>query len=223
MKLSDETVSILKNFSTINESIVFEEGNRLRTVAVNKSILAEARIEETIPTRFAIYNLNQFIGAMSMFDRADLEMTDKQVKMQFTGTSINYTCADESLVVKPPEKEIQFPDAEVNFVLSSDNLEKIRKASATLSLPEVVFIGNPGAEFVASVQDLNNTSSSSMEVPLGTTSDVTCKMVYKVESLKVITTDYNVSISSKGIGRFTSGSDKYKYFIATEATSTFGA
>ena len=123
MKLSDETVSILKNFSTINEAIVFEEGNRMRTVAVNKSILAEARIQETIPTRFAIYNLNQFIGAMSMFDRADLEMNDKQVKMQFTGTSINYTCADESLVVKPPEKEIQFPDAYVNFVLSSDNLE----------------------------------------------------------------------------------------------------
>ena len=91
MKLSDETISILKNFSTINESIVFEEGNRLRTVAVNKSILAEAKIEETIPTLFAIYNLNQFIGAMSMFDRADLEMADKQVKMQFTGTSINYT------------------------------------------------------------------------------------------------------------------------------------
>ena len=195
----------------------------MRTVAVNKSILAEAPIEETIHTRFAIYNLNQFIGAMSMFDRADLEMADKQVKMQFTGTSINYTCDYESLVVKPPEKEIQFPDAEVNFVLSSDNLEKIRKASATLSLPEVVFIGNPGAEFVASVQDLNNTSSSSMEVPLGTTSDVTCKMVYKVESLKLITTDYNVSISSKGIGRFTSGSDKYKYFVATEATSTFGS
>jgi len=223
MKLSDNTINVLKNYSTINESIVFEEGNRLRTVAKNKSILAETVIEETIPRRFAIYNLNQFIGAMQMFDRADLEFEEKLVKMKFSGTTINYTCADESLVVKPPEKDINFPDAEVKFVMSSENIERIRKASATLSLPEVVFKGEEGAEFVACVMDVNNTSSSVMEVPLGTNSTVKCSMVYKVEALKLITTDYNVAISSKGVGSFISGSDKYKYFIATEASSTFGS
>jgi len=104
MKLSDQTISILKNYSTINESLLFTEGNRLRTIAKNKSLLASAKIEETIPVKFAIYNLNQFLSAMTMFGQADLDFTEKSVKMTFSdGRSINYTCADESLVITPPD------------------------------------------------------------------------------------------------------------------------
>ena len=90
MKLSDQTISILKNYSTINESLLFTEGNRLRTNAKNKSLLASAKIEETIPVKFAIYNLNQFLSAMTMFGQADLDFTEKSVKMTFSdGRSIN--------------------------------------------------------------------------------------------------------------------------------------
>ena len=178
MKLSDQTISILKNYSTINESLLFTEGNRLRTIAKNKSLLASAKIEETIPVKFAIYNLNQFLSAMTMFGQADLEFTEKSVKMTFSdGRSINYTCADESLVITPPDKEIADFTGDVSFVLTNESLDSIKKASATLGLPEVVFVGKPGTNFVARLIDLGNPSSSSMEIELPEVSQVTCEEV----------------------------------------------
>ena len=221
MKLSDQTIAILKNYSTINESLLFTEGNRLRTIAKNKSLLASAKIEETIPVKFAIYNLNQFLSAMTMFGQADLEFTDKSVKMTFSdGRSINYTCADESLVITPPDKEIADFDGDVSFVLTADSLDSIKKASATLGLPEVVFVGTPGKNFKARLIDLGNPSSSSMEIDLPEVSQVTCEVVYKVEVLKLMSNSYQVDISKQGIGRFTTGDQSVIYHITSEKQHT---
>ena len=174
MKLSDQTISILKNYSTINESLLFTEGNRLRTIAKNKSLLASAKIEETIPVKFAIYNLNQFLSAMTMFGQADLDFTEKSVKMTFSdGRSINYTCADESLVITPPDKEMPILLVMSLSYLPTNPFDSIKKASATLGLPEVVFVGKPGTNFVARLIDLGNPSSSSMEIELPEVSQVT--------------------------------------------------
>ena len=221
MKLSDQTISILKNYSTINESLLFTEGNRLRTIAKNKSLLASAKIEETIPVKFAIYNLNQFLSAMTMFGQADLDFTEKSVKMTFSdGRSINYTCADESLVITPPDKEIADFTGDVSFVLTNESLDSIKKASATLGLPEVVFVGKPGTNFVARLIDLGNPSSSSMEIELPEVSQVTCEVVYKVEVLKLMSNSYQVDISKQGICRFTTGYQAVTYHITSEKQHT---
>ena len=221
MKLSDQTISILKNYSTINESLLFTEGNRLRTIAKNKSLLASAKIEEPIPVKFAIYNLNQFLSAMTMFGQADLDFTEKSVKMTFSdGRSINYTCADESLVITPPDKEIADFTGDVSFVLTNESLDSIKKASATLGLPEVVFVGKPGTNFVARLIDLGNPSSSSMEIELPEVSQVTCEVVYKVEVLKLMSNSYQVDISKQGIGRFTTGDQAVTYHITSEKQHT---
>ncbi len=222
MKLSDQTISILKNYSTINESLLFTEGNRLRTIAKNKSLLASAKIEETIPVKFAIYNLNQFLSAMTMYGQAlSLDFSDKSVKMTFTDSrTINYTCADESLVITPPDKEIADFEGDVSFVLTNESLDSIKKASATLGLPEVVFVGKPGEKFKARLIDLGNPSSSSMEVELPEVSNVSCEVVYKVEVLKLMSNSYTVDISKQGIGKFQTGDGSLTYHITSEKQHT---
>ena len=224
MKLSKHTLNMLKNFSDINMSIEIKEGNILRTVSVQKNILAQAELEDEFPKDFAIYELNRFLGAASLFDDPEFEFNAKSAKIGTTRHSVDYVYCDPSMIVTPPENNITFPEPEVKFTLSQDALSQIMKASNVLGTPEIAIEGGPHPNDVIRLKalDVNNDSTDTFKVVLDEKSGHTFRFVFKTENMKMIPGNYDVEISSKGISHFTLQGAKLQYWIATESTSSFG-
>lgn len=217
MKLEAKTIQILKNFSSINPSIKFKPGTYLTTCSPRKTVMAKATIKEDIPSKFAIYDISRFLGVLSLFDTPELEIGDRSMEIVSGTQKVNYTFAAENLVVAPEDKAIKMPDTEINFRLTSDDLSKVLKALGVLQLPEIAVTGN-GENIFLEALDHKNPSGDSYKVSLGET-DLTFKMIFSVENIKIMPGDYDVAISSKGIAHFV-GTD-VEYWIATEASSTF--
>jgi len=224
MKLSKHTLNMLKNFSDINMSIEIKEGNILRTVSVQKNILAQAELEDSFPQDFAIYELNRFLGAVSLFDDPEFTFNGKSTNIGTTKHSVDYVYCDPSMIVTPPENNITFPDPEVKFTLSQDALSQIMKASNVLGTPEIAIEGGPHPNDVIRLKalDVNNDSTDTFKVVLDEKSGHTFRFVFKTENMKMIPGNYDVEISSKGISHFTLQGQKLQYWIATESTSSFG-
>ena len=224
MKLSKHTLNMLKNFSDINMSIEIKEGNILRTVSVQKNILAQAELEDSFPQDFAIYELNRFLGAVSLFDDPEFQFNGKSANIGTTKHSVDYVYCDPSMIVTPPENNINFPDPEVKFTLSQDALSQIMKASNVLGTPEIAIEGGPNPNDVIRLKalDVNNESTDTFKVVLDEKSGHTFRFVFKTENMKMIPGNYDVEISSKGISHFTLQGQKLEYWIATESTSSFG-
>ena len=218
MKINKQTLNTLKNFSDINMSIEVKGGNTLRTVSVQKNILAEAQVETTFPQDFAIYEVNRFLGAASLFDDPDFEFGEKSVKIGNNKYSLDYVYCDPSMIVTPPEKNITVPDPEVKFKLTQDTLSQLLKAGNVLGTPEIVVEG--GSPMKVRAMDTNNDSTDTFHVNLDESSDRTFRFVFKIENLKMVPGDYDVEISSKGIARFSQ--NQLQYWIATESSSTYG-
>ena len=218
MKINKQTLNTLKNFSDINMSIEVKGGNSLRTVSVQKNILAEAQVETTFPQDFAIYEVIRFLGAASLFDDPDFEFGEKSVKIGNNKYSLDYVYCDPSMIVTPPEKNITVPDPEVRFKLTQDTLSQLLKAGNVLGTPEIVVEG--GSPMRVRAMDTNNDSTDTFHVNLDESSDRTFRFVFKIENLKMVPGDYNVEISSKGIARFSQ--NQLQYWIATESSSTYG-
>jgi len=217
MRLSEQTVSLLKNFAGINQNIQFKAGNKLQTISAQKNILVDAEVPEAFPSDFAIYDLNKMLGVMSLFQDPELEIGDKTMKV---GGKVNYMFADPTMIVTPPEKELTFPEAEVKFAMSNVDFSQTTKAAAMLGLPHVCVVGD-GSKITLGATDVNNSSSDDFVTEVGTTDKSFC-MVFKIENLKLFAGDYDVEITSKGISKFSHTSINLQYFIATESDSTFG-
>ena len=138
MKLSNETVSVLKNFSTINQNLVIKGGNKIATMSAMKNIVANAEVIEDFPQEFAIYDLNEFLSAISLFSKPELEFENDFVMIteEGTSTSLKYWYSDPS-VVTTPTKDITMPECEVKFNLSSDTLSTVTKAAAVIGAPDM--------------------------------------------------------------------------------------
>jgi hypothetical protein len=217
MKLSKETVNLIKNFAGINSNLLLKQGNKLATISGQKNVMADATVTETFPD-FAIYDLNEFLGAMSLFEDPELDFQDKYVSIKQGSMNIKFFAADASNLTAP-QKAITFPEAEINFRMSSSMLDMIKKTSSVLRAADVSIVGD-GSKVVAVVGDKKNASGNSFSEPVGDT-DKTFKVNLKVENLKMLPGDYDVSISSKKISRFKSPNTDLVYYVAVEADSTF--
>ena len=218
MKINKDTLNTLKNFSDINMSIEVKAGNTLRTVSVQKNILAQAEVETTFPQDFAIYEVNRFLGAISLFDDPDFEFGQKSVRIGNDRNSLNYVYCDPSMIVTPPENNITVPDPEVRFTLTQENLSQVLKAGNVLGTPEIVVEG--GSPITVRAMDSQNDSSDAFHVNLDENTDKTFRFVFKIENFKMVPGDYDVEISSKGIAKFSQ--NQLQYWIATESSSTYG-
>ena len=212
---------MLKNFSDINMSIEIKKGNLLRTVSVQKNILAQAELEDEFPQDFAIYELNRFLGAVSLFDNPEFQFNGKSANIGTSKHSVDYVYCDPSMIVTPPENNITFPDPEVKFTLSQDALSQIIKASNVLGTPEISAESDSGNINIKAL-DVNNDSTDTFTVALDEKSDSKFRFVFKTENMKMLPGNYDVEISSKGISHFTLQGQKLEYWIATEASSSFG-
>jgi len=221
MKLSDSTLSLLKNFSSINQSILFKEGSKLRTISVMKNILAEATINEEFARDFGIYDLNQFLNGLSLHQKPELDFTnDGYVVIKEGRSRSKYFFADPSVIVTPPDKEISLPSEDVTFVLTTTVLEKLLKAAAVYQLPDISAVGEAGVVKLV-VRDKKNDTSNAHEEVVGET-DETFNFNFKVENIKILPGTYDVVVSQKLLSRFTSKNHDLTYYIALEPDSTFG-
>lgn len=217
MKIATNTVNVFKNFAKINPSIVVQEGNVLKTISPSKTIMAKAKVETQFSKKFAIYNLDRFISTISLFNDPELKFGDKAVEIFDGNKKSNYTYADESVITKAPDKEINLPSVEVKFTLTNEVLKDVEKAAGVLGLPEIVVVGD-GTNVFLQAMDTKNPSGDVYSVNIGDT-DKVFRAIFKAENIKIIPEDYQVTISARGISHF-SGKD-VEYWIAIESTSTF--
>jgi len=221
MKLSDQTLNILKNFAGINNSILVKQGTQLRTISVAKNILAEASIDEDFPRDFAVYDLNQFLNGLSLHQDPDLDFTpESYISIKEGKRRVKYFYADPAVIVSPPEKEITLPSDDVHFQLDSSALEKLLKAAAVYQLPDLSAVGEAGVVKLV-VRDKKNDTSNEFAVVVGET-DKEFSFNFKVENIKIIPGAYDVVVSQKLLSKFTNINCDLKYYIALEPDSTFG-
>ena len=221
MKLSDKTISVLKNFSSINQSILFKEGSKLRTISVMKNILAEATVTEEFARDFGIYDLNQFLNGLSLHSSPELDFAnDGYVVIREGRSRSKYFFADPNVIVTPPDKAITLPSEDVCFELSTDQLDKLLKAAAVYQLPDISAVGEAGVIKLV-VRDKKNDTSNNHEIIVGET-DAEFVFNFKVENIKVLPGTYEVVVSQKLLSRFTSKNHDLIYYIALEPDSTFG-
>jgi len=220
MKLSNETVSVLKNFSTINQNLVIKGGNKIATMSAMKNIVAKAEVLEEFPQEFAIYDLNEFLSAISLFSKPELEFENDFVMIteEGTSTSLKYWYSDPS-VVTTPTKDITMPECEVKFNLSSDTLSTVTKAAAVIGAPDMALESGS-----LKVTDKKNATANNYALDLDVASQSdNYKFWFKVENLKLIQGSYDVQVSSKNISHFKNSTGNVEYFIALEPESAYNA
>ena len=223
MKLSETTLNLLKNFKEINQSILFKQGNRLRTISVMKNILAEATIQEDLPKDFGIYDLSQFINGIELHKPSIPEFdfsNDNHVVIKEGKMRSKYFFADPNVIITPPDKAIDLPSEDVTFDLSTQQLDKLLKAAGIYQLPDLSVVGENGAVKLL-VRDKKNDTSNSFAIAVGET-DSTFNFNFKVENIKILPGTYHVVVSQKLLSRFTSKNFDLTYYIALEPDSTFG-
>jgi len=234
MKLSENTINVLKSFSTINTGIELQPGNVLKTISPQKSIMAKATIDDSIPGAGCFYELPRFLGALTLFDQPQLDFNEKYVTIRDAKRSLNYTFADPQMIVTAPTKEVALNavDAEVN--ISWADLNNTMRAASVMSLPEIAISSEGSTINLEAVSTKNPTADKYTTVIDSNSSGKTFRAIFKLENLKLMNLDYNVQISSKGIAKFESANNKtwkdekvqiqgveVTYWIATEHSSTF--
>ena len=218
MKLSNETKEVLKNFSTINQNLVIKQGSNISTMSAMKNIIANAKVTEEFPKEFAIYDLNEFLAALSLFANPELDFKDDFVMFTEESKALKYWYSDPS-VVTTPQKEITMPSVEISYKLSSSTLSEVQKAAAVIGAPDMLLENGK-----LKVTDKKNSTANDYETPLDVgENDAKYKFWFKVENLKIIPGTYDVEMSSKKISRFKNTSVDVEYFIALEPESSYDA
>ena len=219
MNLSNDTKEVLKNFSSINQNLMVNSGNVIGTMSAMKNIVAKATIPDTFQNEFAIYDLNEFLSALSLFKKPSLNFSEKSVKLdeEGGGSSLNYFFSDPSIVTSP-KTDITMPSVDVEFTFTQDTFNQIMKASAVLGTPDVEVKATVGGDINLVVTDRKNDTSNDFSMKVGENSSSTFSHFFKVENLKLLNGDYKVQVSNKGISHFKNVSKDIEYFIALEAS-----
>ena len=229
MNLSEQTVSILKNFSTINQNLVIKEGSEITSMSAMKNIVSKATVEETFPVEFAIYDLNEFLSAMSLFDKPDLDFKDDFVVMTEEGSkgkALQYWFSEPS-VVTTPSREVSMPSEEVTFPLDSNVLLEVQKAAAVIGAPDMVLEGLNIGNAILKVTDKKNDTANDFKLHIEVKNEdsgkeVPYKFWFKVENLRLLPGSYDVQVSEKRISHFSNDKMPIEYWIALEPESSYG-
>ena len=217
--LSKKTLDVLKNFSTINSSIVFRKGSTVRTISNAENILAKFTGEEVFPTDFAIYDLSQFLSGISLFNDPQLEFTSNDfVSIRGGRTSAKYYFSDPEITLKSaPEKNVNFPGADLQFTLSGEDLIALQKASAVYGLPDLTFQSEEGLDTIKLIlRDKENDTSNTYDLTVAGCSTGTYSLDLKIENIRVLPGDYSVKVSKHLISEWTNANVDLTYYIALE-------
>ena len=223
MKLSEHTTSVLKNFASINQNLVIKEGKTISTMSAMKNIVAKAEVDEDFPREIAIYDLNEFLAALSLFTNPVLDFSENYVMITEegkTGNSLKYFYSDPS-VVTTPSSEITMPETEVNFSLDSSDLSKVQRAASVIGSPDLVLEKN-GVGSYLTVKDKKNDTANNYSLDVDVEGQGDYNFYFKVENLKLMPLTYDVKVSSKNISYFKSQvGNAVEYWIALEPESSY--
>lgn len=222
MKLNDFTISVLKNFAGINSNLVINSGPVIKTMSESKTIMAVANISESISGPIGIYDLNEFLGMINMFDDADIVISSdmKYATVSEGNRSVKYFFSEPSILTTP-QKDIVMPPCEITFTLTTNDMASIRKASSALGVSDIV-IDSTSDKIVIRVTNVADATSNSFEISTNVESAIKAKCVFNIANFKFIVDDYDVSISSRLISNFKAKNNPIEYWVALEKTSTFG-
>ena len=223
MKLSEHTTSVLKNFASINQNLVIKEGKTISTMSAMKNIVAKAEVDEDFPREIAIYDLNEFLAALSLFTNPVLDFSENHVMITEegkTGNSLKYFYSDPS-VVTTPSSEITMPETEINFSLDSSDLSKVQRAASVIGSPDLVLEKN-GVGSYLTVKDKKNDTANNYSLDVDVEGQGDYNFYFKVENLKLMPLTYDVKVSSKNISHFKSQTNNaVEYWIALEPESSY--
>ncbi len=225
MKLSNETISVLKNFSTINQNLVIKEGTELTTMSALKNIVASATVKDSFPKEVAIYDLNEFLSALYFFYDPEFEFKDKFVVLRCNRKNdvLNYYYSEPS-VVTTPQKTVEMPDPEVSFKLSSGQLAEIQRGAAVIGAPDMCLEAGDENWALIKVTDKKNLENHTYAVKVDVDThgnNNPYKYWFRVENLKLLAGDYSIGMSSKRISHFSNNNVPIKYWIALESETTY--
>ena len=224
MELSENTLSVLKNFSGINQNILIRSGNTIKTISEARNVLATAVVDESFPQDFGVYDLNEFIGVLGLVDTPNLQFEDEYVRISDSSgrSKVKYFFSAEETLTSP-QKDITMPEADVSFTLDNDTLNKLKRAASTLGHSEVSISGKDGVLSLSVVDSQNMTSNAfSIDVDGTYPEDAVFNFILSINNLKMLPGEYEVQISSKLISQFSRKDSNLKYWIALEKSSTFG-
>ena len=221
MKLNQHTIDTLKNFAGINTNILIKEGDELSTISTMRNIFAKAKVSDSFTNQFGIYDLNEFLSAVSGFSKPELTLKDKYLTISSEGnrSKVKYYYSDPSVIVSP-QKEVNMPESDVTFSLTESNYKELLKMAAILKSPDLALIGTKGGDIVLKVCDKKNDTSYSFDIVVGQGATAVYTFYFKVENMKMLDGDYDVSVSSKSISHFKNKKLPIEYWIALEPDST---
>lgn len=221
MKLSKETISLLKNFASINPNLVITPGSTLKTITEAKSIIASVTVPESFDQTLGIYDLNEFVAALSLVEDPDVTVDESTVVIAGSNTTVRYRLADPEILTKPT-KNVTMPPADVKVNLSADVLNKIRKAASVLSHVTVSLRSENGSIALA-VVDPKNTAANSYIVDLGVKTSAKFNFDFLLSNLRFVDGDYVLEVSSRLISKWTATSSDLSYLVALEKSSAYSA
>jgi len=215
MKLSDNTLAVLKNFASINSGVVLSSGKTQKTISPEKSILVEATIEDDIPSEFGIYDLNQFLGNLTTLRNPELTFNKDTVTLDDGELSFDYRACSANLIITPPDKELVLKSVDVKFSLPNETLQKLIKVATMNSLPNLSVVGKNGS-LLLKIHERANDTSNSGTIKIGEYAGQDFTASFKTDNLKLLPNDYNVEIQKGAFAKFENASNTLKYFIALE-------
>ena len=219
MQLSTSTLKILKNFASINGNLVVDAGNVIKTISVSKSVLAKATVAESFPTKFGIYDLNEFLSVMNLVESPSFDFGENSVLISSTngGSSVQYYYSDPEILTSP-QKDVKMPESQLTLTLNTDDLSKLIKAASVLGHTELSFKSSDG-QVIACINDGKNQTANTYTLKMDATTDNDFSLDISISNLNLIQGNYQVHFSNKGISHWKS--DTVEYYIALEKTSTF--
>lgn len=223
MKLSNETLNVLKNFAGINSGLEFKAGNKLSTISSTKTVLAKATLKDDFPQDFCIYDLNKFLSVHSLYKDTELGFEDRHVIFKSGRSKTKYTTTAKNMIVSAPEKELKIPSIDASFKLTEEDLVQALKNASVLGSPNLSFESDGSKIFITSF-NAKDDSADVNTIEIGSSIDnKKFKAVFLTENFKMIHDTYNIDISKGGLAHFKNDAGDLEYFIAIEAKdSKFG-
>lgn len=217
MKFSENTLTILKSFSTINKSILLKPGNTLKTITPEKTLVAKATISESLPSEACVYDLSRFLSILGLYKDPDVEFHDKYFTIAEGKQRTKYAFDDISMIHAAPEKDIELPSSDVVVDVLWDDMQSVIKAAGVLQFNEVAFVGSEGKVYLKAINSAD-TSADDYGVEIGTTQDE-FKVIIKTDNLKLLPQNYHVTLCAKGISEFKG--ETATYYVAIDTKSTY--
>lgn len=217
MKLSNETLTVLKNFASINQGIQFKQGKKIKTMSSGKSVLAEANLKDEFPQDFCVYDLNQFLLVYNLFkDSPELDFDNINILFKNGKRQTKYRMTEKDQIVTPPDRELKLDSAECEFTLSAEDYHWIMDTAKAVSSPNIA-VESDGETISLITFDAKDNSAHTNSIEVGQSNGKSYKVVFNTDNIKMIPGSYNVRISFKGISHWQNTKEDLQYWIAFEA------